>query len=87
VGGLSNLIPILLDFDRHEIEGDKELLNVPIRGDWILCDGASDEQVLGALRYALPLLLAFLLDGGPVARFGSKFGHDRFDLVHDVRMI
>ncbi len=67
MGGLSSQIPILLDFDCHEIEGDEELSKVLIRGDWILRDGASDEQIPGALRYALSLLLALLLDGGPVA--------------------
>jgi hypothetical protein len=53
VGGLSDLIPILLDFHRHEIEGDEELLHVPIRGDWILRDGASDEQILAGMEKIL----------------------------------
>jgi hypothetical protein len=53
VGGLSNLIPILVDFDRHEIEGDEELLNVPVRGDWILRTSASDEQILAGMERIL----------------------------------
>lgn len=53
VGGLLDLIPILLDFDRHEIEGDEKLLKLPIRGDWILRDGVSDEKLLAAMEEVL----------------------------------
>lgn len=53
VGGLSDLIPIFLDVHRHEIEGDQELLNGPIRGDWILRSSTSDEQILAGMERIL----------------------------------
>lgn len=53
VGGLIDLIPILVEFAPHEIEGDEELLKAPIRGDWILREGASDEQILAGMEKIL----------------------------------
>ncbi len=51
VGTLRDLIPILpgLDFHPCEIEGDEELLKMPIGGDWILRDGVPDEQLVVAM--------------------------------------
>lgn len=53
VTGLADLIPKLLDFGRLEIEGDEKLLEAPVRGDWILREGASDEQILAGMAKIL----------------------------------
>lgn len=53
VGTLQVLISLLLDFQRHEMEGDEEMLNSRIRGDWIIREGVPDEKILVGMEKIL----------------------------------
>lgn len=50
---LRSVIPMLVDFQGHEIEGDQELLRTPIHADWIVRNDAPAEKVLTRLEEVL----------------------------------
>ncbi len=50
---LTSVLRMLTKIDRPDIDGDAELLKTPVTGDFIVRDGASQEQIINGLQEIL----------------------------------